>query len=206
MFVAVAGCSASLIGLLFVALSVAPRESAPHPVVQQIRAAAAILAFINALVVSLFSLIPGTPVGYPALALGVSGVLFTAAAARSIATNQQARPYLPSQLSLMALLLAAFGVELISGIMNIGHPHETGPVNTISYVLVASLIIGIARAWELVGNRNTSLLSSLLVLAGLESAAQVSLGDLFPPPPAATPPRATPPAEPRAGPEDSGQA
>jgi hypothetical protein len=36
----------------------------------------------------------------------------------------------------------------------------------IGYALVTSLIVGIARAWELVGDRNTGILASLAVLAG----------------------------------------
>ncbi len=201
MYVAVAGCSASLIGLLFVALSVAQRHGS-HPVVQQVRAAAAILAFINALAVSLFGLLPGTNVGYPALVLGITGIFFTLASVRSIVANPQTRPYLPSQLSLVALLLAAFGIESVAGIVALAHPYSVGAVETISEVLVGSLLIGIARAWELVGDRNTSLVSSLLVLAGRESAAHLSLGNLVSPPPGA-PPAAAPPAGPEDEPGDS---
>jgi len=50
----------ALAGLLFVALSVAPRRQ-PNlgpSIIRQIRAAAALLAFTNALAVSLFTLVP----------------------------------------------------------------------------------------------------------------------------------------------------
>jgi hypothetical protein len=81
--VAIAGAAGSLTGLLFVALSVAPRHPLnPGPtVIQQVRATAALLSFSNALAVSLFGLVPGNNVGYPAVVLGVIGILFTAAGA-----------------------------------------------------------------------------------------------------------------------------
>ena len=36
----------------------------------------------------------------------------------------------------------------------------------ISYALVTSLLVGIARAWELVGDRDTGISASIAVLAG----------------------------------------
>ena len=78
---AIANCSAALIGLLFVAMTVARRRSpSDRPVViEQVRAAACILAFTNALAVSLFGLVPGNNIGYPAIVLAVIGIFFTAA-------------------------------------------------------------------------------------------------------------------------------
>jgi hypothetical protein len=72
MLVAIATTAGALTGLLFVALSVAPRRERDlgPQVIRQIRAAAALLAFSKGLAVSLFSLVPGTNVGYPSLALG----------------------------------------------------------------------------------------------------------------------------------------
>ena len=67
LFTAVAASAASLTGLLFVAISVAPRSSRAdrRDVVRQVRAAASLLAFTNVLSVSLFGLVPGNNVGYP---------------------------------------------------------------------------------------------------------------------------------------------
>ena len=81
LFTAVAASAASLTGLLFVAISVAPRSSRAdrRDVIRQVRAAASLLAFTNVLSVSLFGLVPGNNVGYPAIVLGIIGVLFTLA-------------------------------------------------------------------------------------------------------------------------------
>jgi len=67
------------------------------------------------------------------------------------------------------LLLLTFGFELGAGITLIGNAHRTGALTTIGYVLVASLIIGIFRAWELVADWNTGIASSIALLIGHKS-------------------------------------
>ena len=176
MLVAIATSAGALTGLLFVALSVAPRRErdlGPR-VIRQIRAAAALLAFSNALAVSLFSLVPGTNVGYPSIALGVIGIAFTAAAMRSILTSAATAAQKRAQLSLIILLLLMFGTELIGGIVALAGP-ISNPPDSIGYALVASLILGISRAWELVSDIDTGLMTSIAVLAG--HGPQVQPGD-----------------------------
>jgi hypothetical protein len=173
LFTATAAAAGTLTGLLFVALSVATR---PDPgsatgVIHQVRVAAALLAFTNALAVSLFSLVPSTNAGYPAAVLGVIGMFFTAAAIRSIWSSHATRLQQLRQLELISLLLLIFGVELVSGIIAIAHRGGDTPLELIGYALVTSLVVGIARAWELVGDRNTGIVTSLAVLTGRTPAA-----------------------------------
>jgi hypothetical protein len=168
LFTAVAATAGSLTGLLFVALSVGAGRgpAAGPPAIQQVRAAAAILAFTNAMAVSLFSIVPGTNPGYPATALGIIGILFTAAAIRSIRSSGATQRQQLRQLQLITLLLLIFGTELVSGIVALAEPGHSTPVQVMGYALVTSIIVGIARAWELVGERNAGVLSSLAVLTG----------------------------------------
>ena len=169
LFAAIAATAGALTGLLFVAISVAPRRGPVSglPVIQQVRAAAALLAFTNALAVSLFGLVPGTNVGYPATVLGVIGILFTAAGMRSILTSTATlHRQRWGQLGLFALLLLIFGMELACGIAVIAGPRRGEPVQLIGYALVTSLLVGIARAWELVGGVDTGIIASLVVLTG----------------------------------------
>jgi hypothetical protein len=191
LFVAVAATAGSLTGLLFVALSVGPGRGpvAGPRAIQQVRAAAALLAFSNAMVVSLFSIVPGTNPGYPAAALGVIGILFTAAAIRSIRSSQATARQQLRQLELITLLLLIFGTELVSGIIILADPRRTVPLQVIGYALVTSIIVGIARAWELVGERNAGLLTSIAVLSGHPSG-----------PDGAPAPEAVAPPEPDAAP------
>lgn len=163
--------AAALTGLLFVAISLAPTRDAAsgENLVQQWRAAAAYLAFINALFVSMFALVPGTNVGYPAIVLGVIGLFFTAAAVRSLLAKKLAARLQISQISLLAALLATLGFEIDSGISLLTHPHDVAALQTVAYLLLTSLVIGVARSWELVGQqRQTGLISSIALLWGRE--------------------------------------
>jgi hypothetical protein len=168
LFAAIGAASAALTGLLFVAISVAPRRGpATGPmVIQQIRAAAALLCFVNALAVSLYGLVPDGNIGYPALTLGIIGIVFTAAAVRSVLSSGSAPRQKLAQVGLFTLLLLIFGTGVVSGIAVIANPHDLGQVQVIGYALVSSLVVGISRAWELVGDRDTSLYASLELLAG----------------------------------------
>jgi hypothetical protein len=164
---AVAASAGSLTGLLFVALSVARRPDRREgpAVIQQVRAAAALLAFVNALAVSLFGLVPGTNIGYPAAVLGIIGLFFTAASLRTIFSSRATTGLRLGQTGLILLLLLIFGTELGYGIAVLIHPNSSDLVANISYALVTSILVGIARAWELVGDRDTGILASIAVLA-----------------------------------------
>lgn len=165
---AIAGCAATLTGLLFVAMTVAGRPSpSDRPaVIRQVRAGASILAFSNALTISLIAMVPGDNVGYWAVTLAVIGIFFTAAGARSIFSSHMARRHVPRQLALITLLLTTFAFELGVGVELIRNPHSSGAAEVLGNLLVALLIIGIARAWELVGDRDTGIIASIAVLSG----------------------------------------
>ena len=116
--------------------------------------------------ISLFGLVPGNNVGYPAVVLGVIGILFTAAGARSIHASTATLSQRRHQLGLITLLVLIFSVELACGITLIADPGAVVPAQVICNALAASLLTGIGRAWELVGDRRTNITSSIAVLAG----------------------------------------
>jgi len=153
-FVASAGVAGALIGLLFVAMSVsserlARQEKSTH--VLRIRAAAALTAFINALVVSLFALIPGHKIGPTATAVAASGLVFITATLVSLIRTGQVRWNTARDALFLVGLVVVFVVQLMQGVDVITQPGDAGAVNTIAVLVVICFLIGIARAWELIG-------------------------------------------------------
>jgi hypothetical protein len=54
-------------------------------------------------------------------------------------------------------LLATFVVQLISGIAVTADPNRSGSVRTIAVLVIICFLIGIARAWELIGGPTVGL-------------------------------------------------
>jgi hypothetical protein len=169
LFAAIAATAGALTGLLFVAISVAPRRGPVSglPVISRSGPLPPCWRSLMRWRSRSSASSPGTNVGYPAAVLGVIGILFTAAGMRSIlASPATVRQQRRGQLGLIILLLLIFGVELACGVAVIVSPHSSEPVQLIGYALVSSLLVGIARAWELVGGVDTGVIASIAVLSG----------------------------------------
>lgn len=165
-FVAAAGTSGALIGLLFVAVSVFPERArqAATRVKYHAQASAALLVFSNALVLSLAALVPGVNLGWWAVAIGIGVVVFAAATVRSIATTARRGHGHWGLLGLVAALLIIAGFEFSAGIRLIGEHPDLAAIQTLDYVVIGYLGVGIARAWQLVNMRDSGVMSSLRIL------------------------------------------
>ncbi len=163
-FAASAGVAGALIGLLFVAISVAPeRVIGPEAQdVHAVRAAATLTAFTNALAVSLFSLIPGLGTGGVATAVSAVGILFTIGALGRLVPLARAGQLHPRELRFLAAMLIVFAIQLQAAIRLDANEHDQGLLQTICIIVAVCFLLGIARAWELVGGPRVGILSLLI--------------------------------------------
>lgn len=155
-FVASSGVAGALIGLLFVTVTVASERLARAEnggQLHRIRASAALTAFTNALIVSLMALV-GTVqnfLGPTAVAVAGTGTAFVTASLLSlIRLRQTSWRRLRDALFLVGLMIT-FLVQLIRGINLIVHPHDLPAVDNIAVLVAICFLIGVDRAWELVG-------------------------------------------------------
>ena len=166
-FAAVVGVTGALIGLLFVAVSFAPRRL--HEVstadLAQTQASAALLVFLNTLVLGLVALMPGQHIGWGTVIVAALGVIYSMSVGRialARRTFDRAAARALATIAFGALMITAF--EGWAGIEILRDPFSARGISTLAWTMTAGVVFGISRAWELVGLHGTSLFRSLAVL------------------------------------------
>jgi hypothetical protein len=162
-FVAAAGVAGALIGLLFVAITVAHERfvKGEQALMHRLRAQSALTAFTNALVVSLLGLDPAVELSTATIAVGCSGMAFVLASLISLVRTGELNRHLGRDLAFLAGLIAVFALQIVTGI-HLGDDPDQGDVNTVAILVVVSFLIGISRAWELVGAPNIGITSEVV--------------------------------------------
>lgn len=152
-FEACAGVAGALIGLLFVAVSVTLERLTAEGADQipRVQASAALTAFTNALIVSLFALLPGEAIGWTAVIVGAIGITFVVASLLSVRRVHHSDLRRMRDALFLLTMLAVFVLEVQQGIKVVDHPGDSDAVQTIGVLVIVGFIIGIDRSWELIG-------------------------------------------------------
>ena len=165
-FSACATVAGALIGLLFVAISISPAKlTGPEAQIDhQVKAAMAFSALVNTMVIALVTLLPGASLGLTVLILAATGLSSTAGLIILLLRDARLRVRV-DQLIFPAVLLALYGLQLAGGVGLEGAPQNPGHLGNLGGLCIGFFAFAIARAWALVGARDSSLLTTLVEIA-----------------------------------------
>jgi hypothetical protein len=158
-FVASAGVAGALIGLLFVAISVEHERLTAEDAdqIHRVRAAAALTSFTNAFAISLFALVPFGGLGWTALVVGLIGLFFVVASLLSIRRVRRTRPVAMRDALFLLGLAVALGLQLYYAVLLISRSDDVAAAKGIAVLVIVCFLIGISRAWELIGGPSVGL-------------------------------------------------
>lgn len=150
-FAATVTAAGTLIGLLFVAISVRPESVFGEGATDrgQALAGSAFTGLVNAFFLGLTALIPGTNVGIAAMVIALVGVVSNLRWRRREGTGRLGR-------ALFYLTVLAFLGQLAAGAELTIHPHDTQQVGNIASVVIALMAFSLARAWFLMQGRHVA--------------------------------------------------
>lgn len=155
-----AGVAGTLIGLLFVAISVSPHKhvGTKAPLAFQVQAGVAFTSLINALVIALAALLPGNNLGTAAVILAGAGISSTVGMTVVSLRDRPARHHLWG-LAIIPVLGVLYILQLHGGISLLLHPRNPNPVHFEALLVLIFFMIAIARAWQMIGARDTGLVA-----------------------------------------------
>ena|SRR5215472_897770 len=158
-FSASVGAGAALIGLIFVAVSIAPEKMVMDgaPLERQAVAASAYTALLNAFFISLFALIPGTSAGWVALVMSCSGLWSTIFLGWSLLKHPAGWQRTVRRLVLILAGTILYGFELSVAVLLINAPSNTFASFTLATLVGVAYGLGLLRAWQLLGARRFNL-------------------------------------------------
>jgi hypothetical protein len=178
-FMTMATVGATLFGLIFVVISVAPASitTASAPLERQVKALTAYSALLNPVIISLFALVPHQQIGIVVLVLSMSGLITTLSMVPTLLQHavQWSARFRNSPFILAGFLL--YGFETYAAVRLLQSPTDSSALNALTDLLIIISVFGVARAWELVGIRQFQVqdwLSSLGATKKKENASNTN--------------------------------
>jgi hypothetical protein len=141
--VASTSAAAALIGLLFVAISMRAEliYGPDAPPRTKGLASSSYTSLVNAFVLAIFALVPSSNLAYPAIVMAITCFYRTLRLHRYL---QQVQHYL------LFFSCAAYAYELVIGVILVVKPDEAFCFESICYIIFASFVIALTRAWKLI--------------------------------------------------------
>jgi hypothetical protein len=178
-FIASTSAGAALVGLLFVAISIAPEHTVMvgAPLARQAVATNAFTSLLNAFFISLGALIPTSNLGWVTLVMSLTGVSSSLTLGWNLLSHRQRwQNALRNTLLLMGSLIV-YGYELSYAVDLIKTPQDTGAILALTELLLVVYALGLIRAWELLGARRYGLLDWLSPLRSVNERLPISTNE-----------------------------
>lgn len=175
-FIASTSAGAALVGLLFVAVSIAPEQTVTRraPMERQAVAGSAFTALINAFFLSLVALIPNFNFGAVIVPLSCLCLATSLIQAWQLLRQPRGWQSLLRRAFLVLLSLALYGLELSNALQLLNAPSQVGIVYALVACLLGVFALGLIRAWELLGVHRYGLFGWLSPLRDLNDAESFS--------------------------------
>jgi hypothetical protein len=158
------GASATLLGLLFVAIAVEPKRIVceQSPVESRSRASSAYTALLNIFFISLLGTIRTSGLGFLSVILAAVGLANTLGIGVNLwRESPRRRSVLSSADGLLLGSTIVYTLELWYGWQIARDPGNTAQMYNLAHVLVALYAVALGRAWEILGAREQGLFSTL---------------------------------------------
>jgi hypothetical protein len=159
-FIASTGASAALVGLIFVAISLAPQKAVTrgsNPVWRAV-AGSSFLALINIFFISISALNTNQNLGLIVLIMSLVGLSDSFSLGLPLVRKVRNWRRFIAQMVMTLLSLSIYGAECFYAIRLLIAPSDIGAVNAIASLLLYVYGIGLVRAWELLGAERLGLL------------------------------------------------
>jgi hypothetical protein len=158
-FIASTSAGAALVGLLFVAISIAPENTVMGgaPIERQAVASNAFSSLLNAFFISLGALIPTSNLGWVTLVMSLVGASVVLVLGWNLLRDRQHWLNILRNMVLLLGSIIVYGYEFYYAVDLIKTPQDTEGILAITELMIVVYAIGLIRAWELLGARRFGL-------------------------------------------------
>ncbi|MHB8596196.1 MAG: hypothetical protein ACYDER_05220 [Ktedonobacteraceae bacterium] len=155
-FATIAGAGAALVGLLFVAISIAPEQTvlAEAPLERQAMASSCFIALSNPFLIALIALIPNIgadAVGLTTLALSMMGIFNIFILGWFLLRQPMGWRSAVRRTAFVLIGLGLYGGEFYAGKTLLNTSNIETPLTWLAALLVGLYVLGLSRAWDLLG-------------------------------------------------------